>query len=173
MYFQNDISIRIVLGTRIKTLLKEYSHHSLHQKENNDSNNNLMQRRLSKKYNRKFKVITNKVKIVKAYDVVYDWSVGGNEIRQYRHFMKMNPGFKIHIVDEPRTLKFDPDYHYNFKQVAIDGIAESGVSFSIEEHYRMTNTFDGSCFYVFSETVESTVRQMCSFWDFFNGTYIV
>ena len=79
--------------------------------------------------------------------------------------MTMNPGFNIHIVDEPSTLKFDPDYHYNIKQVAIDGIAESGVSFRIEEHYRMTNTFDGSCFYVFSETVESTVRQMYSFWD--------
>ena len=77
---------------------------------------------------------------MKTYDVVYDWSVGGNDIPQYRHFMKMNPGFKIHIVDEPRALKFDPDYHYNFKQVAIDGIAESGVSFRIEEYYRMTNT---------------------------------
>ena len=97
--------------------------------------------------------ITNKVKIVKIYDVVFDWSVGGNDIPQCRHFMKMNPGFNIHIVDEPRTLRFDHDYHYNFKQVAIDGIAESGVSFRIEEHYRMTNTSGGSCFYVFSETV--------------------
>ena len=172
-YFQNDTSIRILHGTRIKTLHKYYSHHRLHQKEYNGSINHLMQRRLSKKYNRKFKCIMNKVEIVKTYDVAYDWSVGANEIRQYRHFMTMNPGFKFHTVKEPRTLKFDHDYHYNIKQVAIDGIAESGVSFRIEEHYRMTNTSGGSCFYVFSETVESTVRQMCSFWDFFNGTYIV
>ena len=107
------------------------------------------------------------------YDIAYDWSVGGNEIRQYRHFMKMNPGFKFHIVKEPSTLKFDPDYQYNVTRVTIDGIADGGVSVRVNEHYRMNSTLGGSCFYVFSETIESTVRQMCSFWDFFNGTYIV
>ena len=109
----------------------------------------------------------------KTYDIAYDWSVGGNEIRQYRHFMDMNPGFKFHVENEPSTLEFDTDYDYNVEQVTVDGVVESGVSVRIKEHYRRNNTSGGSCFYVFSETVESTVRQMCSFWDFFNGTYIM
>ena len=103
----------------------------------------------------------------------YDWSVGGNEIRQYRQFMWVNPHFRLKLVDEPITLEFDPNYYYNVKHVGTDVIAENGVSVSIEERYRKTTTSGGSCFYVFSETASSTIRQMCSFWDFFNGTYVV
>ena len=103
----------------------------------------------------------------------YDWSVGGNEIRQYREFMWKNPHFRFKLVKEPTTLKFDPNYYYNVEHVGTDGIAANGVSVSIEERYRKTTTSGGSCFYVFSETASSTIRQMCSFWDFFNGTYVV
>ena len=45
---------------------------------------------------------------MKTYDVVYDWSVGDHEIQQYRHFMTMNPGFKIHIVEEPSGVGVVP-----------------------------------------------------------------
>ena len=45
---------------------------------------------------------------MKTYDVVYDWSAGGNAIRQYRHFMTINPGFKIHIVEEPSGVGVVP-----------------------------------------------------------------
>ena len=82
----------------------------------------------------------------------YDWSVGGNEIRQYRQFMWQNPHFRLKLVDEPITLEFDPNYYYNVKHVGTDVIAENGVSVSIEERYRKTTTSGGSCFYVFSET---------------------
>ncbi|KAK2153992.1 hypothetical protein NP493_2237g00004 [Ridgeia piscesae] len=87
--------------------------------------------------------------------------------------MWQNPHFRLKLVDEPITLEFDPNYYYNVKHVGTDVIAENGVSVSIEERYRKTTTSGGSCFYVFSETASSTIRQMCSFWDFFNGTYVV
>ena len=109
----------------------------------------------------------------KTAQSTYDWTVGGNEIRQYQEFIWMNPNFTLKLVQEPRTLEFDPKYYYNVEHVGTDGIAANGVSVSIEERYRKTTTSGGSCFYVFSETASSTIRQMCSFWDFFNGTYVV
>ena len=108
-----------------------------------------------------------------TYRNAYDWSVGGNEIRQYRRFMETNPDFKFTIVTETTSLEFDPNYDYDVKHVDIDGTAGNGVSVSIEERYRKTKTSGGSCFYVYSETASSAIRQMCSFWDHFDGTYIV
>ena len=108
------------------------------------------------------------------YDASYDWSVGGNEIRQYETFMKMNPDFDFHVVSNASTLQYDPGYSYNVKQVEIGTVGQSrGVCVRIDERYKKTSTSGGSCFYAFSETAASTTRQMCSFWDFFNGTYIV
>ena len=66
----------------------------------------------------------------------YDWSVGGNEIRQYREFMWMNPNFTLKLVKEPTTLGFDPSYYYNVEHIGTDGIAANSVSVSIEERYR-------------------------------------
>ena len=108
------------------------------------------------------------------YSTGYDWSVGGNEIRQYEHFMKRNPYFEFLVVSNASTLQYDRHYRYDVKRIETDTTGKSlGVCVRIDERYNKTSTSGGSCFYAFSETAPATIRQMCSFWDFFNGTYIV
>ena len=108
------------------------------------------------------------------YDTGFDWSVGGNEIRQYEHFIKMNPDFVFHVDINASTIQYDPRYSYNVKQVDIGTVGQSrGVCVRIDERYKTTRTSGGSCLYAFSETAASKTRHMCSFWDLFNGTYIV
>ena len=86
----------------------------------------------------------------------------------------MSPYFVFHVNINASTIQYDPRYSYNVKQVDIGTVGQNrGVCVRIDERYKTTRTSGGSCLYAFSETAASTTRHMCSFWDLFNGTYIV
>ena len=133
--------------------------------------------------------------------VFYGYS-GSTELKQYREFIRRNPKFVVKIKPTPKFINPPGDYGITVsaicgwthsvtcdvdtagddrKRRTFDLVDEDrnaklnhadGVLFSIaERHNGDQNTSGGSSFRITSTT--SVTRQMCSYVDMFDGTYVV
>ena len=94
--------------------------------------------------------------------------VGRTELLQYRRFVRDNPGFNLTFgelrrVDIPEGYRYYVSLASNFSHAGI-----SGIRILIIERDARLPTGGGSSFLI---TSEAESRQLCSYEDYFNGTY--
>ena len=94
--------------------------------------------------------------------------VGRTELLQYRRFVRDNPGFNLTFgelrrVNIPESYRYYVSHTSNFSHAGIRGIR----ILIVEQDARLP-TVGGSSFLI---TSEAESRQLCSYEDYFNGTY--
>ena len=100
-------------------------------------------------------------------DLAHD-DIGRTELLQYRRFVTHNTGFnltfgKLRCVDVPESYRYYVSLTSNFSHAGI-----SGIRILIVELDTHLPTGGGSSFLI---TSESESRHLCSYEDYFNGTY--
>ena len=112
--------------------------------------------------------------VAEAEDVAFRYvdlandDVGRTELLQYRRFVRDNPGFnqtfgELRRVDIPERYRYYVSLSSNFSHAGI-----SGIHILIVERDARLSSGGGSSFLISSE---GESRQLCSYEDYFNGTY--